>query len=594
MNTFIYERNNIEQTAKMRKLSVSFILHCLVFLIPVNIYAIGVPKSAPALIGDWAGAGIQWPLVQYLETYLGTSLISVSGYIKYLAEGDITGISALAFLVWIAAAVLLIGSFAADCASFVRDTRNYPKISALLILAGGILFLLSDLIQYGPLFSGPAGVCIPVGIPAILCIGWVTYRLPAEKDEPLPSSATLRERCTRELPLLVLVLVVVEILVLFLTLYHATVQGNVELSLYHDYIAQAFAGSLPYVDYPIEYPQFFLIPVFLAGVATFVIPGHLTFVIAHIVLMCLFNIGVLVGVYLIAARLFGNDRAFACGLLYATAFFSAFAGAFSFDIVPTFFLVLALALFLYRKEIPACLAAACGFLTKWFPAACVPFFYLYTLKNGQDTAPVKKGIGLFCLLVLLCMLPFMLLNLGGFLFTYLAHLGRPSEVHSLVYYLDVVTKTVTGLQPFGALSLVLLAIVEGALLYWYYRYAGKKPLFLCYAIFFSVFAFILLNRAMTPYFLIWIVPFLALFLAGTYRQVLLFYAIQLIMYLESPVLQSIVYARGAPYGMMDLPFLFYSAKFLLFFILLYVIIQGMNPSVAVQKKKGKARSSRGS
>jgi len=579
----------------MRRISVSFILHCLVFLIPVNICAIGIPKGAPEGIGAWAGACIQWPLVQYLETFMGTSLISVSSYIRYLADGDITGMSALSLLVWIVAAGLLIGSFIAGCASLVRNGHEFIRVSSLMILSCGILFAISDLIQYGLFFHGPAGFCIPVGIPVILYIGWMTYRLaPSREDLPLTQPATLRERCIRELPLLVLILVVIKVIVLSVTLYHVMVQNNVDLSLYHSYITQAFAGKIPYVDYNIEYPQFFLIPVFLAAVPTLLVPDHSVFVIAHIVLMCLFDIGVLAGVYLIAARLFGNDRAFACGLLYATAFFSSFAGAFSFDIVPTFFLVSAVALFLYRNEIPACLMAACGFLTKWFPAACLPFFYLFSIKNGQDTSPVKKGIVLSCILVLLCVLPFMLLNREGFLFAYVAQMGRSSEVHSLVYYLDVVTKTVTGLQLFGALSLVLLAIIEGALLYWYYRYASKKPLVLCYSIFFSVFAFILLNRALTPFFIIWIVPFLALFLATAYRQVILFYAIQLIMFLECPVLQSIVYAGGTPYGIPDVQFLFYSVKFLLFFVLLGVLVTGMNRPAALPKKKRKSRSSRGS
>jgi hypothetical protein len=61
------------------------------------------------------------------------------------------------------------------------------------------------------------------------------------------------------------------------------------------------------------------------------------------------------------------------------------------------------------------------------------------------------------------------------------------------------------------------------------------------------------------------------------------------MYLESPVLQGIVYARGRPYEIIDsgLPsftFIFYTVKFLLFVLLLFVLIQNLKKSGASQQK----------
>jgi hypothetical protein len=580
----------------MKKIRLSFILHCLIFLIPVNIIAIGIPKNLPYDIGDWAGAGIQWALFQYLDTFMGTSLISVSNSIGYIIDGDITGISAISLIVWFFAAVVLISSFIINIASLANGSHTNFRITSVLIIIGGLLFAISDIIQYGILFHGPPGVCIPVGIPVMIVIGWWTYRYETDTEQsPTEKPENFRERITNELPLLVFVLIFVKIIVLSITLYHMTVLNNVELTLYHSYISQALSGHIPYVDYTIEYPQLFLVPMVIAAIPTLLIAGHPVFVVSYIILMCLVDIAVLVCVYFIAAKLFGYNRAFFCGLLYATAFFSAFAGSFSFDIVPTFFLVSALALFLYRKEIPAYVSAACGFLTKWFPAACFPFFVLYTIKNKNDPAPMKKGLAVSGLVIMVCLIPFMVMNLQGFLFTYLTQLGRPSEVHSLVYYLDIVPKSITGFTPFGELSLVLLLIIEGLLLYWYYRYASGKPLILCYALFFSVFSFILLNKALTPYFLIWIVPFLALFLVKTKWQVLLFYGIQLIMFLESPVLQSIVYAAGRPYeiienGVPGIQFIFYSGKFLLFFILLWVIITTMKQPVGSTQKRRRNRS----
>jgi hypothetical protein len=588
----------------MIKLRPSFILHCLVFLIPVNIYAFGVPDKLRDPVGDWAVAGIQWALFQYQETVSGSSLISVSNLIRFIFEGDITGISAIPLMVGILAALLLVCSFIVNIASLAKGSHPYVRISSVMIIMCGLLFAISDLLLYGPLFHGPDGFCIPVGIPVMLFIGWWTYRhedtverLPKEKPAEKPEHS--RERVINEISLLVFILIFVKIIVLSLSLYHIAVTDNVELSIYHSYASEALSGHIPYVDYHIEYPQLFLVPALIAALPTLLVPGHPVFVCSYIILMCLVDIAVLVCVYFIAARLFGNNKAFFCGLLYATAFFSAFAGSFSFDIVPTFFLVFSLLLFIYGREIPAYISAACGFLTKWFPAVCFPFFVVHTLKNHNDPAPMKKGLAVSCLLIFLAVIPFIILNIQGFLFTYQSQLGRPgSEVHSLIYYLDVVAKSVTGVQPFWELSVILLCIIEGFLLYWYYRHSSGKPVVLCYAIFFSVFAFILLNVALTPYFIIWIVPFLALFLMKSYWQVLLFYCIQLIMFLESPVLQGIVYASGKPYGIIEhglpgIQFVFYSVKFLLFFILLWVIIVNMKRPEGSSRKKQRSRLLKG-
>jgi len=43
---------------------------------------------------------------------------------------------------------------------------------ATLLWTLGVLLLLSCTAQYGPLFHGPAGWCVPVGLPLIFGIAW--------------------------------------------------------------------------------------------------------------------------------------------------------------------------------------------------------------------------------------------------------------------------------------------------------------------------------------------------------------------------------------------------------------------------------------
>jgi hypothetical protein len=398
-------------------------------------------------------------------------LTSVTNNINYLCYGLLSGKSAISAIIWILAAILLIGSFILNVATLSKYSQRYLKITSIIIIICGILFAISDIIQFGIFFNGPAGFCIPVGIPIILTLGWWTYRY-GDADEWLQPEKpeNRRIRMSNEVSLLVFVLIFTKIIILALSLFHVTVLRNVDVSLYHYYAGYALSGQIPYVDYYLEYPQFFLIPALIAAIPTLVIAGDSVYILSYVILMSVVDIAVLVCVYFIAIRLFGQEKAFLCGLLYATAFFSLYGSSFSYDIVPTFFLMFSILLFLYGREIPAYISAAAGFLTKWFPAACFPFFILYTFKNRNDTTSMKKGIVISCIIIFLSVIPFVVLNLQGFLKTYWVHLGRSADVHSLIYYLDVIAKQLMNIQPFGELSLILLFFLECILLFWYYRH----------------------------------------------------------------------------------------------------------------------------
>ena len=51
------------------------------------------------------------------------------------------------------------------------------KMVAYSFLVTSFLYLTSIIIQYGPLFHGPAGVAIPVGLPLIFIISYWFYTL---------------------------------------------------------------------------------------------------------------------------------------------------------------------------------------------------------------------------------------------------------------------------------------------------------------------------------------------------------------------------------------------------------------------------------
>ena len=149
----------------MTRYRLPLILQCLIFLIPVNIY----------MIGDSLGAGVQWLLFRYQQTYMGTNFILASRDLTYVLTGLITGRSGISILIWIMGIVILFAALVFAVIAYVREEPAFVKGGSLLTILAGFVLLLASLVQYGITLSGPAGFAIPVGIPIILIIGWITY-----------------------------------------------------------------------------------------------------------------------------------------------------------------------------------------------------------------------------------------------------------------------------------------------------------------------------------------------------------------------------------------------------------------------------------
>jgi len=124
-------------------------------------------------IGDFLGAGLRFPLVLYQDTAYGTSIIPLWREITCVTSGLIGGRSALAILLWTLGTLLLI---AAASLLVVRWYEKGQRPVALLLAGAGAAFLTSCVAHYGPLFHGPAGVCVPVGVPLVFAVAWFMWR----------------------------------------------------------------------------------------------------------------------------------------------------------------------------------------------------------------------------------------------------------------------------------------------------------------------------------------------------------------------------------------------------------------------------------
>jgi hypothetical protein len=92
---------------------------------------------------------------------------------------------------------------------------------------------------------------------------------------------------------------------------------------------------------------------------------------------------------------------------------------------------------------------------------------------------------------------------------------------------------------------------------------------MCVAIFFTKFY--------SPQYIVWITPLLALFLATSFRDIVLFYALQIIAYIEFPLFWGIFYENtkyANEFGTFGwyIAVLFFAVKYLIVIYILYTVI----------------------
>jgi hypothetical protein len=576
----------------------------LALLLPINIY----------YGAGWIRCGLQWGLVQYQQTIASDHLISFTSDLCSVVSGALSGSGALSTLIWGSAVLLLIAALILNIVGIYRMQTLCQRAAAGLTIAGGLGFLLADIVRYGVFLHGPEGWCIPIGIPAIITLGIWGIFTDFEADDKRGGAAETGKgkwendswslwlddsQRNRDIVTLIVISLLVKAVVFFSGLLpnmpFTTLTGD--LTLYHWYATSPFHGIYPYVSYYVPYPQLFLVPVFLALIPVITLQNPVGYLFSFSTLMIITDTATLICLYSLACRFFGREKAFLCGLLYATAIAAAFLVPISYDAVPTFFLVFSIWLLLSQKTVASYLSATAATLLKWFPACCFPFYLVYAWKNGHDMGTAKKSLAWSALFAGVVIAPFLILNASGFLNTYLSHVTRTPEVHSFVYYLDSVSQFLFQGVPSDIWFFVLLALGELVLFVWYFRGLDGEAFTLVCVIFASIFFFVLINKVFSASYIIWLTPFLALLLVQSPRRIVGFYLAQIVIYLETPVLFGIVYmpptlgvSSGVTYSVMSngLPsfsFVFYTLKFGIFFALFWVCISDLRKNGSIRKSQ---------
>jgi hypothetical protein len=498
------------------------------------------------------GISIQWAMFRYqVGPGSDTQLIPFSVEVLQLLTAFSSGHDVAEVILWLIATGCMVGAFVMTLYGLWAMDRRFLTRAPVVLILSGFFFLVSVLIRYAFLRDSCGNFFIPAGILCMFFFGWWGYRyvsraprsmqpeisaIPAQPVRFFSVTLAGIEKKTLKKDLIILAFtgLVVKLLVISaaLPMIGSIISGD--MTLYYWYADSIFHGRYPYISFNAEYPQFFFIPLIAAYFPLMTGPEFTGFLCTFGTMNLLFDLGTLVCVYILAARFFDQARAFRAGLLYATAISTAFFIPILFDIIPTFFLVFSLCCFIHGRELVSYLSAAAGVLLKWFPFACFPVFFISNLKNRREMNVFRNGATLSILLAAACMLPFFLLNQGKFIDTYRFHIVRLPEAHSLVYYCDAVFSSFFHVQVPGNVFLILMVLAECFLLYGYFRYLDGSELTLTGVLFLSVLVFFLCNKVMATYYLVWMTPFLAILLGGSLRHLIVFYAIQIIMYLETP------------------------------------------------------------
>jgi hypothetical protein len=144
------------------------------------------------IIGDDRGIGIQGSVYRWQMTIQGDSLIPITQEVNYIQRGLYTGKTALSVILWTLGTVLLALTTMISLIYWSRLPRQYLRSILMGLTGAGIIYLGSLCAQYGPLFSGPAGISLPIGVIILfLFAGFVFFYREwfFSPEEPTPDEA---------------------------------------------------------------------------------------------------------------------------------------------------------------------------------------------------------------------------------------------------------------------------------------------------------------------------------------------------------------------------------------------------------------------
>ena len=320
-----------------------------------------------------------------------------------------------------------------------------------------------------------------------------------------------------------------------------------DIGLYLQYAVNTAQGSIPYIDFNIEYPPLFLIPILAPIPFALMTNNAMTYVYTYQVIMTLFDILTLYCVYLIGLKIYDAKKAFTAGILYATAFSATYFVLTKYDAFPTFLLMLAITFTVYNKQTLGYLSGILGFFTKIFPAIALPYMILYNSRDSSLKEQIVKIIICALPCVILLFIPLFLIN-PHTISAYLSATGSTFGIYvnTATYTLYSLFQAIGISVPINVISLIMYAImIVIVLLFLVNAFVHKidTPRKLLIYILVTLITLIVCSKFHSPQYIVWITPFFALLLADLIHGIYIHYIIQISGFLEFPILFNTYYTN---------------------------------------------------
>lgn len=391
----------------------------------------------------------------------------------------------------------------------------------------------------------------------------------------------------RHILILVGISLLTKLAILFITpiVFHSFVD-YFDLGFYLEHAIKLTQGELPYVSYSFDYPILLFVPITIALVPALVFQNALAFIYTFQILMVICDLVTLLCIYFIALKLYNEQTAFLAGLVYATAFSTAYFVLTKYDAFPTCLLMLAVLFTLYGMNVKGYIAAALGFFAKIFPAIAFPFLILHNTKKSSLKEEIFAILKVMIPLSVILLIPILVIRPDSFR-TYLFASGANAGVYvnTLTYtlfswinefgHIGIRMETLT-LMMYGLMAITLLYLLYNA-----YVDSEKRPVTLLKTLLCAIVAVIVFTKFHSPQYIVWFTPFLCLLVADDIYKIILFYIVQVLAYIEFPLMfgsfyTNLEYTNAVGSSSWYLTLLFFTLQYLIILILVYVIIRPKN------------------
>ncbi|MDI6866510.1 hypothetical protein [Methanoculleus sp.] len=358
-----------------------------------------------------------------------------------------------------------------------------------------------------------------------------------------------RSDLIRNLFLLGCVSIFTKLMVLFLTtsVFHSFVD-LFDISVYFGYAMNVLNGQMPYIDFSVEYPFMFLIPVLIPLIPAMIANDANVYVAGFQVLMAFFDILTLFLVYLIGLRIFDSKRAFRAALLYATAFAASYFILTKYDSFPTFLLVLGTFAAVYGMPARSYISTILGFFTKVFPAIAIPYLVPFNASRTSLKTEITTVLKVVAVCGAIFLIPMILLVQDWYRpFLFATGTGVGVYANTVTYTLYNLINVVLHIPiSEGVISLVMYILMIGIILLlilvsWVKGVENPRRLLVLIAV--TLFMVIFCTKFHSPQYLVWLTPFYALLLIDSLRNILMFYLLQAVVYIEFPIAWGVLYVN---------------------------------------------------